>query len=355
MAAGQGFKTFTTGEVLTAGDVNGYLMQGINVFTNATARDAAITAPAEGQFAFTKDNNSLWYYDGAAWVASGATGDIEGVTAGVGISGGGTSGTVTVTNSMATALTTKGDIVVATGSGTFVRQAAGADNQVLMAASGEADGVKYANEATATLTTTGDTLYASAANTLARRAIGTTGQVLTVAGGLPTWATPAGSAQSFTQLSSASVGTGTTYTVSGLSGYNQLFFSLQQISCNGPGFITIRFNSDSGSNYDYNGLGLFTNGSSILSQQQANNISNNIINWALPNLAANSASGSLYMQGANSTGVKIFQYLGVINGTNATTYAQNGAYRGTSVISSITIGGDGNNFDAGTLTIWGAA
>ena len=96
MAAGLGFKTFTTGEVLTAGDVNGYLMQGINVFATTTARNAAITAPAEGQFAFTKDNNSLWYYDGAAWVASGATGDIEGVTAGTGISGGGTSGTVTV-------------------------------------------------------------------------------------------------------------------------------------------------------------------------------------------------------------------------------------------------------------------
>jgi hypothetical protein len=144
MAAGQGFKTFVTGEVLTSGDVNGYLMQGINVFTNATARDAAITAPAEGQFAFTKDNNSLWYYDGAAWVASGATGDIEGVTAGVGISGGGTSGTVTVTNSMATAIDAKGDLVPGTGADTFARLAVGANDTVLTADSSTATGLKWA-------------------------------------------------------------------------------------------------------------------------------------------------------------------------------------------------------------------
>jgi hypothetical protein len=148
MAAGQGFKTFVTGEVLTAGDVNGYLMQGINVFTNATARDAAILTPAEGQFAFTKDNNSLWYYDGAAWVASGATGDIEGVTAGVGISGGGTSGTVTVTNSMATAIDAKGDLVPGTGADTFARLAVGANDTVLTADSSTATGLKWAAPAT---------------------------------------------------------------------------------------------------------------------------------------------------------------------------------------------------------------
>jgi len=96
MAAGQGFKTFTTGEVLTAGDVNGYLMQGVLVFASAAARNAAITSPQEGQFAFTKDTNGLWYYDGAAWVASGATGDIEGVSVTSPITGGGTSGTVTI-------------------------------------------------------------------------------------------------------------------------------------------------------------------------------------------------------------------------------------------------------------------
>ena len=93
-----------------------------------------------------------------------------------------------------TLLTTKGDIIVATGNATLVRQGVGTNGQVLMADSAQADGVKYANEATATLTTTGDTLYASSANTLARLAIGSTSQVLTVAGGVPTWATPAGGA-----------------------------------------------------------------------------------------------------------------------------------------------------------------
>jgi hypothetical protein len=172
MAAGQGFKTFVTGEVLTAGDVNGYLMQGINVFTNATARDAAITAPAEGQFAFTKDNNSLWYYDGAAWVASGAAGDIEGVTAGIGISGGGTSGTVTVTNSMATAIDAKGDLVPGTGADTFSRLAVGANDTVLTADSSTATGLKWAAAAAPSYTYTtftptikqGTTTFTVAAN-----------------------------------------------------------------------------------------------------------------------------------------------------------------------------------------------
>ena len=144
MAAGQGFKTFTTGEVLTAADVNGYLMQGVLVFASAAARDAAITSPQEGQFAYTKDNNSLWYYTGSAWAASGATGDIEGVTAGVGISGGGTSGTVTITNSMATEIAAKGDLIVGTGSQTFDNLTVGANNTVLTADSSTATGLKWA-------------------------------------------------------------------------------------------------------------------------------------------------------------------------------------------------------------------
>jgi len=43
--AGQGRKVFEANEVLTAADVNGYLMdQSLMVFDDSTARDAAIMA-----------------------------------------------------------------------------------------------------------------------------------------------------------------------------------------------------------------------------------------------------------------------------------------------------------------------
>jgi len=84
-----------------------------------------------------------------AW-QNGTTGDIEGVTAGTGISGGGTSGTVTVTNSMATAIDAKGDLIAGTGADAFARVAVGATNGfILNVDSAESTGMKWVQPQTA--------------------------------------------------------------------------------------------------------------------------------------------------------------------------------------------------------------
>jgi hypothetical protein len=99
-----------------------------------------------------------------AWVAN-DVGDITEVAAGTGISGGGTSGSVTITNSMATAIDAKGDLIGGTGADTFARLAVGANDTVLTADSTAATGLKWAAPAGGS-SFSGCSLYKSVAQSI---------------------------------------------------------------------------------------------------------------------------------------------------------------------------------------------
>ena len=168
--AGAGYKLFATGDVLTAAQVNTYLMQQtVMVFADSAARTTALSGVlAEGMVSYLQDTNTLEVYNGSGWV--GATGDITGLTAGTGISITSETGPVptvaidtavtadlttaqTLTNKTLTSpvLTTpsisninaKGDILVGTADNTLGIITAGSNGETLVADSSTSTGLRY--------------------------------------------------------------------------------------------------------------------------------------------------------------------------------------------------------------------
>ena len=66
--AGLGRKTFNSGDVLNAADVQGYLMdQSVMVFAGTAARGSAIPTPSAGMVAYSTATG-LQVFNGSTWV-----------------------------------------------------------------------------------------------------------------------------------------------------------------------------------------------------------------------------------------------------------------------------------------------
>lgn len=80
-------------------DVSGALELNGNLLKNARLQNASTnpSGPSAGQVYYNTSDNEIRFYNGTSWInLSSATGDITAVTAGTGLTGGGTSGAVTL-------------------------------------------------------------------------------------------------------------------------------------------------------------------------------------------------------------------------------------------------------------------
>jgi hypothetical protein len=249
-----------------------------------------------------------------AWINN-DQGDITEVQAGTGISvASGTGPIPVVTNTVATAIDAKGDLIAGTGADTFARLAVGTNGHVLTADSTVSPtGLKWA----------------------------------AAAGGGANWSVfNAGG----TDLTGAA-----TITVSGISGANKIMVLLTGASSASAGsWMSVRLNGDTGSNYFFSGSqNTYNTTYSSADFSASQGFDNRIYVTQIASSSATSVGcGYVLLDGCDSSGVKIMNVAGGSTGGNGQiSMTTGGYYNSSSVITSVSAFSGTGNFDAGKIWV----
>jgi len=269
-------------------------------------------AQLAGSIANDKLTNSSITINGSAVALGGSVslaGDIESVTAGTGISGGGSSGAVTITNSMATAIDAKGDLIIGTGADTFSKLGVGANGTVLTAASGEATGLS--------------------------------------------WAAPTGGAGNMVEIATGTL-SGTSLNITGLSSYTDLIIFIQDVTFSGANSpADARINNNTSAVYRVAGN---VNSTTYTVTALNRGIRDKLELTYYSDLKTNNNVFAIKLSNAKNPGFTEYWLQTNYSDNNARIgETTNGVYSVSEAVSSFQfLLRNGNTFTGGTYWIWGA-
>jgi len=310
-------------------------------------------AQLAGSISNDKLANSSITINGSAVSLGGSVslpGDIESVTASSPLTGGGTSGAVTI--GIQSASTSQSGAVQLTDSTSSTSTTTAATPASVKSAYDLANAAIPKN----LTTTTGDIIYASGANTPARLGIGSTGQVLTVSGGVPSWASAAsGGGQTLITTSSFPTSGTATHTISSIpTTYKHLLIIIKGVKAgtgsDGVANFTMQFNGDTGANYAGYATGS-TAGGSIgatnlnINARLFNSADAHRQNYAIIDIPRYTDTDARYISSVS---------YGIDQNTTPWAYWNSQVYKGSSAITSITFTA-GANYAGGTAYVYGVS